>query len=51
MSGCTVRVLKHTINHADVSGLADHADHTVMDLPIVTAAGVLISSQRPILGM
>jgi hypothetical protein len=48
MSGCDVRVIDLTMNHADVSGLAEHA---VMDLPIVTAAGVLTSSQGPNIGI
>jgi hypothetical protein len=39
MSGSDVRVLEKTFSHAVVSGLA------VTDLPIVTAAGVLQSSQ------
>jgi hypothetical protein len=43
-----VQVIDLTMNHADVSGLADHA---VTDLPIVTAAGVLTSSQGPIIGI
>ena len=47
MSGNDVRVLEHTLHHAYVSGLAEHA---VTDLPIVTAAGVLNSSQGNIIG-
>jgi hypothetical protein len=41
MSGCDTRVSEQTMNHADVSGLAEHA---VTDLPIVAAADVLTSS-------
>ena len=48
MSGSDVRILEQTLHHADVSGLAEHA---VTDLPIVTAAGVIISSQGPIIGI
>jgi hypothetical protein len=47
ISGSDVRELDQTLNHADVSGLAEHA---VTDLPIVTAAGVLQSSQGYIIG-
>jgi hypothetical protein len=48
MSGCDVRVLEQAMNHADVSGLAEHA---VTNLPIVTAADVLTSSQGPIISI
>jgi hypothetical protein len=48
MSGSDVRVLEQTMSHAVVSGPAEHA---VTDLPIVTAAGVLQSSQGYIIGI
>jgi hypothetical protein len=48
MSGNDVRVIETTLNHADVSGLADHS---VTDLPIATVAGVLSTSQGPIIGV
>jgi hypothetical protein len=48
MSGNDVRVIETTLNHADVSGLADHS---VTDLPIATVAGVLSTSQGPIIGI
>jgi hypothetical protein len=48
MSGSDVRVLEQTLSHADVSGLDEQ---TVTDLPIVTAAGVLQSSQGYIIGI
>lgn len=48
MSGDDVTIIEHTLNHADVSGLADHS---VIDLPIVTVAGVLESSQENIIGI
>jgi hypothetical protein len=43
MNGSDVRVLEQTLHHADVSGLGEH---TVTDLPIVTAAGVLQSNMH-----
>jgi hypothetical protein len=48
MSGADVIVIEETLNHADVSGLADHS---VTDLPIATVAGVLTSSQGNIIGI
>jgi hypothetical protein len=48
MNGCDVQVIEQTMNHVDVSGLAEYA---VKDLRFVTAAGFLTSSQGPIIGI
>jgi hypothetical protein len=48
MSGRDVQVLEQTMSHAVLSDLAKHA---VTDLPNVTAAGVLQSSQGYIIGI
>jgi hypothetical protein len=48
MSGDDVRVVEYTLNHADISGLANHA---VKDLPIVTAAACISTSKGLIIGI
>ena len=48
MSGCDVRVIEHTLQSADVTGLAALA---VNNLPIATVAGVLSSSRGNIIGI
>jgi hypothetical protein len=48
MSGSDVRVIEHSLQSADVTGLADHA---VKDTPIATVAGVLTSSRGKIIGI
>jgi hypothetical protein len=47
MSRCDGFSLEQTMHHADVSGLTEH---TVTNLSIITAAGVLTSSPGPIIG-
>ena len=48
MSGADVRVIETTFNKADVTGLAEHS---VADLPISTVAGLIETSNGPIIGI
>ena len=48
LSGEDVRVIEETMNRADVTGINDHS---IKDVPICTVAGVLNSTQGPIIGI
>jgi hypothetical protein len=45
LAGEDVRVIKHTHRKADISGINDH---TVVGLPIITAAGVVNTQAGPV---
>jgi len=45
LAGEDIRVIEHTLRKADISGINDH---TVVGLPIVTAAGVVHTSAGPV---
>ena len=48
LSGEDVRVIEETMNRADVTGINDHS---IKDVPICTVAGVINSTQGPIIGI
>jgi hypothetical protein len=48
MSGADVRVIETSLNKADVTGLAEHS---VVDLPISTVAGLIETSTGPVIGI
>jgi len=48
VSGADVRVIETSLNKADVTGLADHS---VVDLPISTVAGLIETSSGYIIGI